>query len=84
MIKYSWGRRGVMTIRLKIHEHMGRLRLTQKDVSQQTGIRPSTISEYYHDTKKTISKEHMDKFCKLFKCLPGDLFEYVPDPDDDG
>ncbi|SHF23177.1 DNA-binding transcriptional regulator, XRE family [Seinonella peptonophila] len=69
-------------IRFKLSQKMGEHKLTQKDVSKGTGIRPDTISEYYYETSKSPFLRHMCKFCKFFKCLPGDLLEYIDDIDD--
>lgn len=68
---------------IKIHaaELMGREKLTQKALSEMTGIRPNTISALWHGTTKRIDIDYMDSLCKALNCQPGDLLEYVPDPE---
>lgn len=53
--------------------------MTQKDVAKKTGIRPNTVSMYYHETVRHIDINHINELCKLFNCQPGDLFEYIED-----
>ena len=53
--------------------------MSKKDVSEKTGIRPSTVSMYYYDTIKRMEISHINELCKLFCCQPGDLFEYIED-----
>lgn len=64
-------------INFKIAELMGKHRLTQKALSEKTGIRPNTISAFWHGTAKRMEVEHIDKLCAVLKCQPGDLMEYV-------
>ncbi|MBS4022981.1 MAG: helix-turn-helix transcriptional regulator [Dethiobacter sp.] len=68
-----------MTIHIKVAELMGRHRMTQKRLSEETGIRPGTASKLWHGTVKRLEIDHLDKLCKTLDCQPGDLFEYVPD-----
>lgn len=66
-------------VKIKLSELMGRHKMTQKEVSEKTGIRPSTVSIFYHETIKRIDVNHINELCKLFNCQPGDLFEYIED-----
>lgn len=66
-----------MTIKMKLHIKLAENRMTQKELSIATGIRPNSISAYCNDTYKQIPKEHLDIFCKVFNCKIEDLIEYV-------
>ncbi|MGI6286679.1 helix-turn-helix transcriptional regulator [Neomoorella humiferrea] len=66
-------------IRIKVSELLGRHKMTQKSLSEKTGIRPGTVSALYHETVKRLEIEHLNKLCEVFNCQPGDLLEYVPD-----
>ncbi|EHO80763.1 helix-turn-helix domain-containing protein [Fusobacterium ulcerans] len=68
-------------IKFKIHSLMGNTRMSQKQLSETTGIHPSVIAKYYHDTIVRINREHLDEFCKIFNCNISDLIEYIPDDD---
>ena len=61
-------------LKIKVSDYMGKLKLSQKAVSEATGIRATTISHYYHDTVKLIDRNHIVKLCNLFGCTVGELF----------
>lgn len=50
----------------------------QADLCRATGIRPSTISDYYNEMALGIRFEHIDLICKALGCTSGELIEYVP------
>ncbi|MEZ7821166.1 MAG: helix-turn-helix transcriptional regulator [Patescibacteria group bacterium] len=66
-------------IKIKVNEYMGRLRMSQKELSELTNINPMTISKYYKDSIVRIDREHLNQFCKVFNCSISDLIEYTPD-----
>lgn len=53
-------------------------RWTQKDLSEATGIRPSTINEWYHELVPRLNVDHIDKICEALDCQITDLLEYIP------
>lgn len=68
-------------MKLKIHvsEWLGKKKMTQKQLSDLTGIRPATVSALYHETVQRIETKHIEKMCEVFECQPGDLFTYEAD-----
>ncbi|WP_310787077.1 helix-turn-helix domain-containing protein [Fusobacterium polymorphum] len=58
---------------------MGEKRYTIIEVSRKTGLTTSTISNLYNDKVKRLDFDTLEKLCKLFNCQPNDLFEYIPD-----
>ena len=58
---------------------MAEHRVNMRELHEATGIRKATISAYYNDTYKQISKEHLDELCKYFECSLSELIEYIPD-----
>jgi transcriptional regulator len=58
---------------------MAEKRMSQKELSDKTGITPTVINKYYHDKILRIPVEHLDKFCEIFNCQISDLMEYIPD-----
>lgn len=60
-----------------IHNNM-----TQKQLSQLTGIRLPTLSEYENGTSKTLRVVHLDKLCAVFNCQISDLFTYCAEEDE--
>ena len=68
-----------MIVKIKLSEIMGRKRITQKKLSEATGIRPGTINSLYHEFAKQIRIDHLAKICAVLECQPGDLLEYIPE-----
>ena len=64
-----------MPIRIKVAELLGKNKMTMKDLSSLTGIRPNTISKLYYEEAKRIEFEQIDQLCKAFHCRIEDLFE---------
>ena len=64
-------------IKMKLHVRLAEKRMTQKQISEITGIRLPTVSTYCTDTFKTIPREHLNQLCNLLSCSVSDLLEYV-------
>lgn len=64
-------------IRIKVSEYLGRMKWSQKELAQRTGIRAATINAYYYETVKHITVEHLEALCDAFECQPGDLLEHI-------
>lgn len=56
-------------------------KMSQKQLSELTGIRLPTLSEYENGTAKTIRVEHINKLCEVFDCQISDLIMYCPNDD---
>lgn len=52
--------------------------MTQADLARSTGIRPSTIGDYYHELVERVNLNHLDKICEVLGCQVSDVLEYVP------
>ena len=70
-----------MAIKIKVSDMLGRRKMTQKTLSEKTGIRPATISALYHETIKRVEINQLDEMCNALNCQPSDLFEYIHDND---
>ncbi|GEP65218.1 hypothetical protein CBE01nite_29860 [Clostridium beijerinckii] len=66
-----------MSIKMKLRIKMAEINISQKELSEATGIRPNTLGAYMNDTYKHITKEHLDILCKFFKCKVEDIVEYM-------
>lgn len=64
-------------IKMKLHIKLAENKMNQKELSEATGISKNTIGSYCNESNKHIVKEHLDIFCKLFKCSVEDLVSYV-------
>ena len=65
-------------IRILLSKKLGELRLTQADLARSTGIRPSTINDYYHELTERINLEHFDLICDALDCDLSELVVRVP------
>lgn len=66
-------------IKIKISDLLGKHKMTQKALSEITGIRPATISKMYYEESKRIDIKHLNNICKAFDCDISELLEYIPD-----
>ena len=66
-------------IRIYLSRLLGERRITQSELAKKTGIRPTTIGEYYHELIERINVDHLDRMCKALNCKLSDLMEYIPD-----
>ncbi len=68
-------------VRILLSRKLGELRWTQADLARATGIRPSTINEYYHELAERINLEHFDLICEALDCDLTELIVRVPNAD---
>ena len=66
-------------IKIKLSDLLGKNKMTQKALSDITGIRPATVSKMYYEEIKRIDVKHLDNICKAFNCEISELLEYIPD-----
>ena len=66
-------------IKFKVKVMLAIREMTQKELSEKTGIRPPTISAICLGTVKHLPIDCLDKICKALECQPADLMEYIPD-----
>ncbi len=65
-------------VKIHLSRLLGEKRWTQKDLADATGIRPSTINEWYHELVPRLNVDHIDKICEALDCTITDLLEYIP------
>lgn len=65
-------------IRILLSRKLGELRWTQADLARATGIRPSTINEYYHELVERVNLEHLDLICEALGCELSEIIVRVP------
>lgn len=69
---------GIFMIKIHLSRLLGEKRLTQADLARKTGIRPSTICDYYHEIAERINLDHLDLICEALDCDISDILEYIP------
>lgn len=67
-------------IRILLSAKLGERRWSQADLARATGIRPSTINEYYHEIAERVNLEHLDLICEALNCELSEIIIRVPSP----
>lgn len=57
----------MVQVYLKLKEVLKGRGITQKELAEMTGIRPTTISEMVNNQRSTINKEHLGKIIEVLK-----------------
>lgn len=70
--------RGIIMIRIHLSKLLGERRMTQKRLSELTGIRRNAINEWYHEITVSLKVEHIDRICEVLDCSVEELIEYIP------
>lgn len=65
-------------IKIHLSTILGERKWTQADLARRTGIRPSTIGDYYHELVERVNLDHLDKICEALGCKVSDILEYIP------
>jgi len=65
-------------VRVHLSKLLGEKRMSQKKLSELTGIRPNTISEWYNEIAVSLKVEHIDRICEVLDCSLDELIEVVP------
>lgn len=65
-------------IRILLSTRLGERRWSQADLARATGIRPSTINEYFHELSDRVNLEHLDLICEALDCELSDLIIRTP------
>ena len=69
-------------IKFKVKVMLALREMTQKELSEKTGIRPPTVSAICTGAVKHLPVEALDKICEVLDCQPADLMEYVKEPEE--
>ena len=67
-----------MMIKNHLSRILGDRRWIHAKLSRETGIRPSTINELYHEIGERVSFDQLDKICEALHCSLDELLEYIP------
>ena len=68
-------------IKFSVKVMLAKREMTQKELAEQTGIRPPTVSAICTGAIKHLPIDALDKICTVLDCQPADLMEYVKEPE---
>ena len=72
-----------MPIKLNLSRILGERRIKISELAKNSGIAKNTALSLYHERAKGVTFDVMEKICATINCQPGDLFEYVPDKEEE-
>ena len=73
-----------METRVNLDAVMRDRRMTLTELSSRVGITMANLSNLKTGKAKAIRFSTLTALCKVLECQPGDLLEFVDDPDDPG
>lgn len=76
MLYYVWGD---FMVKFKLRMKLAELGMSQKELSEKSGIRIASVNAYYHNTAKSISLENINSLCDVLNCDISDILEYNRD-----
>lgn len=65
-------------IKNRLSAILGEKRITQKELSEMTGIRPNTINDMYHEMAERVSLDHLSRICEVLEIELSELLVYKP------
>ncbi|MCB6569457.1 helix-turn-helix transcriptional regulator [Eubacterium limosum] len=65
-------------IKNRLSAILGEKRITQKELSEMTGIRPNTINDMYHEMAERVSLDHLSRICEVLDIELSELLVYKP------
>ena len=68
-----------MAIIVNLDVMLAKRKMTSLELAQQIGITQANLSILKTGKAKAIRLSTMNEICRILKCQPGDLFEYVED-----
>lgn len=64
-------------IRFKLKVMLAEREMTQRQLSEASGIRLPTINDIATGKTKAISVATLDKLCEVLNCTPNDILQYT-------
>jgi len=70
-----------MAIRIRLDYLLVDRRITLTDLAQRLGITLANLSVLKTNKARAIRFSTLEALCRELKCQPGDLIEWVPEPE---
>lgn len=73
-----------MTIILRLDRVMADRKISLNDLAEKVGISNVNLSNIKTGKISAIRFSTLNSICRVLKCQPGDILEYIDDPDENG
>lgn len=60
-------------VKINLHRLLADRKMTQSELAERTGIRPSTICDMYNNTCSFLKIDNIDKICSALECTIQEL-----------
>ena len=61
---------------------LAKRKVSVTELSEKLDITMANVSILKNGKAKAVKLETLNKICKILDCQPGDILEYVPDPEE--
>ena len=61
---------------------LAKRKVSVTELSERLGITMANVSILKNGKAKAVRLETLNKICRILDCQPGDILEYVPDPEE--
>lgn len=61
---------------------LAKRKVSVTELSERLGITMANVSILKNGKAKAVKLETLNKICGILDCQPGDILEYVPDPEE--
>ena len=72
-----------MPIIVNLDVMMAKRKISSGELAEKIGITPANLSILKNNKAKAIRFTTLEALCRALDCQPGDILEYLPDPDPD-
>jgi len=72
-----------MAIIVNIDVMLAKRKMSVTELSERVGITMANMSILKNGKAKAVRFATLDKICEALNCQPGDIFEYVPDENEE-
>ncbi len=68
-----------MTVKVRLKEIRTARNISQNELARLLKMSLANVQKIEYGKAKAVPLETLDKLCKVLKCEPGDLLQFVPD-----
>ena len=72
-----------MPINVNLDVMMARRHIGAGELAEKIGITPANLSILKNNKVRAVRFTTLEALCRALDCQPGDILEYLPDPDPD-